>query len=201
MPTAIHPKKISSVSAVFPAFNDAGTIPSMVISALIALRQTTDDYEIIVTNDGSSDHTHVVLKEMAERYPELRVIDHPYNQGYGGALLTGFSAATKEWIFLYGWGCAIQSAGLIQVNYGSVRWSGCCQWVQDFAQRSLDSKDHWSHVPLFCQYIIWHSFKDVDCDFRLIRKKALAEIDLESVSGAICVENGQEITGSWLCFC
>lgn len=48
---------ISSVSAVFPAYNDAGTIASMVLSACIALRQVTDDYEVIVTNDGSTDHT------------------------------------------------------------------------------------------------------------------------------------------------
>ena len=50
-------KQVSSISAVFPAYNDAGTIPSMVLTALVALRQVTDDYEVIVTNDGSSDNT------------------------------------------------------------------------------------------------------------------------------------------------
>ena len=57
--TMIHPQiplKISGISAVFPAFNDGGTIPSMVLTALMALRQVTDDYEIIVVNDGSADY-------------------------------------------------------------------------------------------------------------------------------------------------
>ena len=97
----LHPsqKRISSLSAVFPAYNDAGTIPSMILTALIALRQVTDNYEVIVTNDGSSDHTALVLDEMAKICPELRVIHHPQNKGYGAALRSGFSAATKEWVF------------------------------------------------------------------------------------------------------
>ena len=95
----IHPPLISSISAVFPAYNDGGTIASMVTAALLALRQVTDDYEIIVTNDGSRDYTGQVLDELVVRYPELRVIHHPVNQGYGAALKTGFSAATKDWVF------------------------------------------------------------------------------------------------------
>ena len=71
-------KRISSLSAVFPAYNDAGTIPSMIVTALLAARQVTDDYEIIVTNDGSGDHTAAVLNEMAAIYPnELRIIMTP----------------------------------------------------------------------------------------------------------------------------
>ena len=99
MPSDNQLKQISSISAVFPAYNDAGTIPSMILIALLALRQVTDDYEVIVTNDGSRDDTRQVLDELASRYPELKVIHHPENQGYGCALRTGFSNATKDWVF------------------------------------------------------------------------------------------------------
>ena len=92
-------KRISSISAVFPAYNDGGTIASMVAAAWIALNQVTEDFEIIVVNDGSSDYTSTMLEEVSTRYPELRVITHPYNQGYGAALRTGFSSATKDWVF------------------------------------------------------------------------------------------------------
>ena len=90
------PPKLSSISPVFPAYNDAGTIASVIVSALLALRQVTDDYEIIVTNDGSRDHTGAVLDEMARRFPELRVIHHAQNRGYGAALRSGFSAAHQR---------------------------------------------------------------------------------------------------------
>ena len=91
--------QISSISAVFPAYNDGGTIASMVAAAWIALHQVTEDFEIVVVNDGSTDYTSTMLEEIAARYPELRVITHPSNRGYGAALRTGFSAATKDWIF------------------------------------------------------------------------------------------------------
>jgi len=71
----------------------------MVLTALIALRQVTDNFEIIVTDDGSTDYTGQVLRELEHRYPELKVLHHQKNLGYGTALRSGFSAATKEWIF------------------------------------------------------------------------------------------------------
>ena len=92
--------KLPSVTTVFPAYNDAGTIPSMVICAMRTLPLITDDYEVVVVNDGSRDHTAEVLDELARLYPRhLRVIHHPQNRGYGGALRTGFMAAEKEWVF------------------------------------------------------------------------------------------------------
>ncbi|MBC7262267.1 MAG: glycosyltransferase, partial [Chloroflexi bacterium] len=57
-----------SISAFFPAYNDGGTIASMVISALLTLRELTDDYEVIVVNDGSVDYTPEILEELARVY-------------------------------------------------------------------------------------------------------------------------------------
>src|SRR5437773_12083728 len=91
--------KLSSVTAVFPAYHDAGTIPSMVIMVMEALPQITADYEVIVVNDGSQDYTGEVLAELASVYPRLHVITHPQNRGYGATLRDGFSQASKEWIF------------------------------------------------------------------------------------------------------
>src|SRR5688500_13991762 len=87
------------ISAFFPAYNDAGTIASMVVSTLSTLEQLTDDYEVIVVNDGSEDHTGEVLAELVARDERVRVVDHGRNRGYGAALRSGFEAATKELIF------------------------------------------------------------------------------------------------------
>src|SRR5687768_11323398 len=85
-----------SISAFFPAYNDAGTIASMVVTADRTLRAITDDYEVIVVNDCSPDHTSEVLADLQTRYPKLRVVTHARNRGYGGALRSGFENATKE---------------------------------------------------------------------------------------------------------
>ena len=67
----------------------------MVITVLLTLQELTDDYEVIVVNDGSADYTAEVPDELAWRYERVRVIHHPQNRGYGGALRTGFANATK----------------------------------------------------------------------------------------------------------
>ena len=88
-----------SLSIFFPAYNDAGTIASLVLVAHMTARKLTDDYEVIVVDDGSPDHTGELLDEMARGLPWLRVVHHGKNRGYGGALRTGFLTASKELVF------------------------------------------------------------------------------------------------------
>src|SRR5882672_10219255 len=91
--------RAAGLSVFFPAYNDSGTIASMVIRAVQAASELTPDFEILVINDGSSDATPEIADELARTYPNVRVVHHPRNRGYGGALQTGFRSATKEFIF------------------------------------------------------------------------------------------------------
>ena len=87
------------LSVFFPAYNDAGTIASLVMTALMTAETLTSDFEVIVINDGSADRTAEILDELARLYPRLRVVHHVRNRGYGGALRSGFATASKDWIF------------------------------------------------------------------------------------------------------
>src|SRR4051812_30085837 len=87
------------LSIFFPAYNDGGTIASMVIRAVKAAAELTSDFEIIIVDDGSADGTADIADELAQTYPQVCVIHHPRNRGYGAALQTGFRSATKELIF------------------------------------------------------------------------------------------------------
>src|ERR1700687_4489270 len=91
--------KPAGLSVFFPAYNDSGTIASMVIRAVRAASELTPDYEIIVVDDGSADATAEIADELAHTYPRVRVVRHGRNRGYGGALQTGFRSATKELVF------------------------------------------------------------------------------------------------------
>ena len=91
--------KPAGLSVFFPAYNDSGTIASMVIRAVQAASELTPDYEVIVVNDGSADATPEIIDELARTYPRVRAVHHPVNRGYGGALQTGFRSATKQLIF------------------------------------------------------------------------------------------------------
>src|SRR4029078_13101293 len=92
----------AGLSVFFPAYNDSGTIASMVIRAVQAASELTPDYEVIVVNDGSSDATAEIADELAKTYPNVRVVHHPKNRGYGGALQTGFRSAPQELVFFNG---------------------------------------------------------------------------------------------------
>lgn len=182
------PRKISSVSAVFPAYNDGGTIASMVLTALIALPQVTDDFEVIVTDDGSSDYTLDVLRKMEGFIPQLRVFRHPWNIGYGAALQTGFNAAVKDWVF-YTDGDAqynpLELTNLIAALTDDVD-------IVNGYKISRNDPLHRKVIGRIYHHLVSFIFgirlRDVDCDFRLIRRRVLMEANLESRNGAICLE-------------
>jgi len=183
------PVPISSLSVFFPAFNDAGTIAGMVLSSIAALREIVPDLEIIVVNDGSSDHTAQILTELSALYgPLLRVVHHEKNRGYGAALRTGFATASKDWVF-YTDGDAQydprEVRALLQAFTPEIDVvNGFKIARQDPLHRIIIGRVYNATVRLLFGIRI----RDVDCDFRLIRKSLFDRITLESSSGTICVE-------------
>src|SRR6266403_1347490 len=97
--SALPAEKPAGLSVFFPAYNDSGTIASMVIRSVKTAAELTPDFEVIVVDDGSADGTAEIADELARTYPRVRAIHHPKNRDYGAALRTGFHAATKELIF------------------------------------------------------------------------------------------------------
>ncbi len=93
-------RPLPSVSAVLPAFNEAANLEQTIRDLAPVLRRACTAFEIIVVNDGSSDRTVAVAAKVAATIPDVVVLDHPQNRGYGAALRTGFAAARREWILL-----------------------------------------------------------------------------------------------------
>ncbi len=84
----------SGVSIIVPAYNEEAGVTG-VLERLSALELGVP-IELVVVNDGSSDGTGRLLRQLQQRFPLLRVVDHPVNQGYGAALKTGFAAARHQ---------------------------------------------------------------------------------------------------------
>lgn len=183
-----------SISAFFPAYNDAGTIPTMIIRVLQTLPEVTDDYEVVVINDGSTDDTGRVLDELARLYsPWVRVIHHRRPSGYGGVLRAGFAAAQKEWIF-YTDGDAQYDAREL-ANLARALTDGV-DMVQGYKIKRRDPF-HRVLIGLAYQYFVKFLFslciRDVDCDFRLMRRAIFDRIRLESTTGTITFEMVRKI--------
>ena len=185
------------ISAFFPCYNDSTTLAPLVEGALKVLRGLTDDFEIIIIDDGSEDDSGAVADKLSALHPEVRVIHHEHNRGYGGALQSGISASTRKWVFY------TDSDG--QYNVEDLRLlhslSGTADVINGF---KMGRHDPWYRIFMGSIYnflIHWLfdiPIKDVDCDFRLMKGDLVRSLDLQSDGGAICVEmiKGLEAAGA-----
>src|SRR5258708_22644216 len=85
-----------SVTLFFPMFNEHDSLQSMIEKVLEVLPTASDDFEILIIDDGSSDGSEQIADELVKTDPHLRVIHHQGNKGYGQALRTGFASASKD---------------------------------------------------------------------------------------------------------
>jgi glycosyltransferase involved in cell wall biosynthesis len=177
------------LSVFFPAYNDAPSLPRLIADTFAVLEEHVEDYEVIVVNDGSRDATASVLADLCSRHaPFMRVITHPENRGYGGALRSGFAAAKKEFVFYtdgdgqYDVSELPALLGLMGPRTGLV--NGFKLQRQDPAHRI------WiGNVYNACARLLFRiRIRDSDCDYRLLRRSLLEELRLTSTSGTICVE-------------
>src|SRR5437870_5514149 len=181
------------LSVFFPAYNDSGTIASMVIRTVKTAAELTPDFEIIVVDDGSADGTAEIADELARTYPQVRAVHHPTNRDYGAALQTGFRSAAKELIF-YTDGDAQYDPAELALLWE--RMSPDCDLVNGYKISRADPL-HRIVIGRIYHYIVSTLFgltlSDVDCDFRLMRRSIFERINLEKTSGIICVEMMKKI--------
>jgi glycosyltransferase involved in cell wall biosynthesis len=181
------------LSVFFPAYNDSGTIASLVITALTTARRLTPDFEVIIVNDGSADRTAEIADELARTYPAVRVVHHERNRGYGGALRSGFDAASRELVF-YTDGDAQYDPAEMEVLWHALRddvdlVNGYKISRSDPLHRVLIGRAYHHTVRLLFGLRV----RDVDCDFRLMRRSIFEHVSLQKDSGVICLEMMKKI--------
>jgi glycosyltransferase involved in cell wall biosynthesis len=177
-----------SISVFFPAYNDQYAIVELVEKSLAFIPKLTDDFEIIIVNDGSSDGTADVVDELAARHPAVRVVHHKKNRGYGGALQSGFLHAEKELIFY------TDGDGQYDVHeLGKLlpRMVEGVDVVNGYKIKRFDQRRRVILGALYkflARWLFGLPIRDVDCDFRLIRARSIQSIQLNSTSGVVCTE-------------
>lgn len=183
-----------SISGFFPFLNDWGTIGSLTISLDATLQKIASEYEIIIVDDGSDVASKDILRALQAKLPKLRIITHEHNRGYGGALKSGIDNAKYDWIF-YTDGDAqydprevVCLAQLISPEVDVIngyKIKRADPWYRIIAGRSY----HYITKILFNTPI-----RDVDCDFRLMRRTIFNDITLEQNTGLICIEMIRKIS-------
>jgi glycosyltransferase involved in cell wall biosynthesis len=176
------------ISVFFPAFNDAKSIGKLVTDALEMLPDLTDDFEVIVINDGSTDETAEVLRELETKHQNLRMIQHETNKGYGGALRSGFQSAAKDLVFYTDGDAQYDVRELPKLLSLLDEKTDVVNGFKLERGDKLNRKVAGGFYSRLARILFSLPIRDVDCDFRLIRREVLGKINLSSTSGSICVE-------------
>lgn len=181
--------KFPSLSVFFPAYNDAPSLPGLIRKTFAVLEEHVADYEVVVVNDGSRDNTGAVLEELRLEFaPHMRVETHRENRGYGGALRTGFATATREFVFYTDGDGQYDVGELPRLLALATPETGL---VNGFKLERHDPPHRiWiGNVYNFCARLLFRiRIRDIDCDYRLIRREILERVRLTCTSGTICVE-------------
>jgi glycosyltransferase involved in cell wall biosynthesis len=185
--------RLPGLSVFFPAYNDSGTIASLVITAMKTAARLTPDFEIIIVNDGSADRTPEIADELARIYPQVRVVHHDQNRGYGGALRSGFAAATRELVFYTDGDAQYDPAEM------ETLWTAMTDDVDLVNGYKISRSDPAHRIVIGRIYhhtvkvLFGLTVRDVDCDFRLMRRAIFDRVVLEKNSGVICLEMMKKI--------
>ena len=181
--------KFRSLSVFFPAYNDAPSLPILIAKTFAVLEEYVEDYEVIVVNDGSHDNTGDVLEQLRLAHqPYMRVITHPQNRGYGGALRSGIVAATRDFVFYTDGDSQYDVSELPSLLERMGPNTGLVNGYK--LERHDPAHRIWiGNVYNFCARVLFRiKIRDIDCDYRLMRRSLLEKINLTSTSGTICVE-------------
>jgi glycosyltransferase involved in cell wall biosynthesis len=178
---------VTSISAVLPAYNEEALIADTAKAVADVLAEITDDYEVIVVNDGSRDRTQSAVEDLATVNPRVRCITHEVNRGYGEALRTGFSAASKDFIFLTdgdrqfdvrelkGFVPELERADLV-VGYRNPRRDSAVRLVYAWGWR------------LVVTLLFGYAARDIDCAFKLFSRAVWRRVRVHSGGATFSAE-------------
>ncbi len=170
-PAATHPRR--SISAVLPAYNEEAIIERTVRHVAEVLRGLADDFEVIVTDDGSRDRTGEILARLQREEPalNLQVVTHPVNQGYGAALASGFDAARKDLIFMTDGDKQFDVSEIVKfLPELDEQTDLVIGWRFKRADPPMRLLNAWGW-KLLVNTLFGYTARDVDCAFKLFRRR------------------------------
>jgi glycosyltransferase involved in cell wall biosynthesis len=177
-------KSVFSLSVVLPAHNEEGNIKNTVTSCISYLEKKIDGYEIVVVNDGSGDRTRAIIEGLCSANPNVVLVNHEVNRGYGSALRSGFDKASMAYIFF------MDSDGQFDINDLDrlLPFIGDRVAVIGYRENRADSFIRSLNAWLYSMYIyivFGLKVKDMDCAFKVFSNDAYRAIKPIKSEGAL----------------
>lgn len=176
----------NSLTIAIPAYNEAGSVESVVLDAIKAARTVSRDIEILVVDDGSTDGTREILDRLAKKYAVVTVIHHKKNLGFSGAIKSCYKEASKDLIFLL-------------PADGQIKASDCKLFLDRLDHADVvvgyrrNNPEHWSRkVNSFVFHSVYRTLfgvrlREISTSI-LWRKKVLDSIDITAIPRSALIE-------------
>ena len=172
-------KRLSSLSASFPAHNEEDNVGPMIEDLVTALPDFAERFEVIVVDDGSRDRTFERASAIAARDQRVRVIRHEVNRGYGAAVWTGLASGTMDYAFFTD---GDRQFDVRQVGDLIARIDGAdvvVGWRLDRKDNAIRIANAHAWNGLI-RNLLNVPVRDVDCAFKLFRREVLAGLEIEA---------------------
>lgn len=180
--------KISqSLSIFFPAFNEEENVRPSALEALKVASEITDDYEVIIVNDGSTDKTGEIIDDLAKKYPHFRAVHHKSNQGYGGAVWTGITNSTKDLIFFTDVDLQFKIEELKKFIPYIADYDAVIGYRAPRRDPFMRLVNAWGWKVMI-NFLFNLGVKDIDCAFKLFHKDIFKKVNVTSRGAMISAE-------------
>jgi glycosyltransferase involved in cell wall biosynthesis len=188
------PARIPAISVFLPSHNEEGNVERVVRSYLAVLPRVADDFEIIVVDDGSRDRTGEIAERLAAEDSHVKVVRHHVNKGYGGAVISGIRAATKQYVLLCDGDGQFDPSDLERLTpfvpeYDVV--AGHRVRRADPLIRRINGKA-WT---ILVRVLLGITISDIDCGFKLFKREKLEGMDLRAHGAMISTELMARLAG------
>jgi glycosyltransferase involved in cell wall biosynthesis len=179
-------KIIDKLSVFLPIYNEEANVKNVVLATRKVLQNVADEWELIIVDDGSTDDSAKLIKELMESDPRIHVVTHKVNEGYGASISSGLYESKYPWIAF------TDSDG--QFDFAEIthflakrQESGADLVIGYYKKRQVSAfKKITSKLWELMVFILFGlKVRDIDCGFKLISKKVIDTIPvLESKRGA-----------------
>ena len=178
---------MGELSVIFPALNEEANIGRTVEAIRRVLPKVATRWQIIVVDDGSSDATALICEDLKARYPEVEVIRHGQNRGYGAALKSGIMAARYDLIFFSDSDGQFDFRDLQQLT----RWSEDYDIIAGYRAERHDPLYRRINAlgwNLLVRLVLGIKIRDIDCAFKLFRRSVFDHIQIRCVGAMVNTE-------------
>jgi glycosyltransferase involved in cell wall biosynthesis len=186
--------RLPGLSVFLPSHNEEGNVERVVGNFCATLPEVADDYEVIVVNDGSRDQTGAIADRLAAANTHVKVVHHPLNRGYGGAVISGIRAASMPWVLL------CDGDGQFDPNDVKLLAARTPEYDVVVGRRAHRADPFVRRMngkawTILVRMMFGLRISDMDCGFKLFRRSFLQDMELHASGAMITTELMARLAG------